>query len=926
LSGLFRARAQALSSKKKRGLKMQRIGVIGAGHVGLVTAAVFADLGNKIICQDSDRQKIKKLKKGDLPIYEPGLSKLIKKNVKAKRLSFTHNLPEVVNKCFIIFICVGTPPRQDGSADLSSVENVTRKIAQNMKEYKIIVGKSTVPVETGEWIRRTILMHNRRKVEFSIVSNPEFLREGSAIKDTLYPDRIVLGVEDKKAEKIMRELFKPIKAPIVVTNIKTAEMIKHASNSFLATKISFINAVGHICEKVGADVIKVADGMGLDRRIGRAFLNAGAGFGGFCLRGSEKVIVKEINDRQIQVLSMRDLYKKIANKERYEVLSFDINSKRVKFSKIILVSQRKFSGKLVTIKTRMNKTITATDDHPFIIYEKDGFRKVLAKDLKEGDFLPVFLKLPERGLRKNLNIDLINELQNRRISIDNVKVRPKNKEFKDYKDIILKDLRKINRNKRWRPEDILNNNCMSLKEYLLLEKKGKIPIDRSELSLFTSKGNTTYSSAIITLDKNFCRLLGYYASEGHIHQEQCERGERSRIIFHFNRKEYEYIDDVCNILDNLGISYRKAKQSQFHTVSIIISSRIFAFLIKDVLKCGIDSYTAQIPEIIYSLNKEKKEAFLSGTFRGDGHIAFPQNTQAIVYDFGSISLKLIQGMEFLFHTLGIVPSYKRSRSQKATNFAHFIRISGRDQIKALPLFKDRDMQRRVDQRLLSYKKHIKPTGFKRINSHFGVVKIKKIKQFFRKEEVYSLEVKDTGTFVTGNGLIIHNCFPKDLEAFIYIAKKAGYDFSLLRETAKINREQKQFLVKKVEEAVWIIPGKTIGVLGLSFKPNTDDIRFSVSIDVIRMLQKEGAKIKAYDPQAMQEAKKELKDVKFCRNPYEATRNSDCLLIMTEWDEFRNLDLARIKRLLRQPILIDGRNIFEPEQMNKLGFIYKCIGR
>jgi len=430
---------------------MQRIGVIGAGHVGLVTAAVFADLGNKVICQDSDRQKIKKLKKGDLPIYEPGLSKLIKKNVKAKRLSFTHNLPEVVNKCFIIFICVGTPPREDGSADLSSVENVTRKIAQNMKEYKIIVGKSTVPVETGEWIRRTILMHNKCKVEFSIVSNPEFLREGSAIKDTLYPDRIVLGVEDKKAEKIMRQLLKPIKAPIVITNIKTAEMIKHASNSFLATKISFINAVGHICEKVGADVIKVADGMGLDKRIGRAFLNAGAGFGGFC-------------------------------------------------------------------------------------------------------------------------------------------------------------------------------------------------------------------------------------------------------------------------------------------------------------------------------------------------------------------------------------------------------------------------------------------------------------------------------------------FPKDLEAFIYIAKKAGYDFGLLRETAKINREQRQLLVKKVEEALWIIPGKTIGVLGLSFKPNTDDIRFSVSIDVIRMLQKEGAKIKAYDPQAMQEARKELKNVKFCRNPYEAAQNSDCLLIMTEWDEFRHLDLARIKRLLRQPILIDGRNIFEPGQMNKLGFIYKSIGR
>ncbi|MFH1577869.1 MAG: UDP-glucose/GDP-mannose dehydrogenase family protein, partial [Candidatus Omnitrophota bacterium] len=261
---------------------MQQIGVVGAGYVGLVTAAVFADLGNKVICQDSDRQKITKLQKGIIPIYEPGLKELVKNNLKAKRLNFTHSLPELVNQSLVIFICVGTPPRENGSADLASIENVAYKIAQNMKEYKIIVGKSTVPVETGEWIRRTILMHNRRKVGFSIVSNPEFLREGSAIKDTLHPDRIILGLKDKKAEKVMRALFKPIKAPIVVTDIKTAEIIKHASNSFLATKISFINAIACLCDKVGANVIKVAEGMGLDERIGRAFLDAGCGFGGFC--------------------------------------------------------------------------------------------------------------------------------------------------------------------------------------------------------------------------------------------------------------------------------------------------------------------------------------------------------------------------------------------------------------------------------------------------------------------------------------------------------------------------------------------------------------------------------------------------------------------------------------------------------------------
>jgi UDPglucose 6-dehydrogenase len=430
---------------------MQRVGIIGVGHVGLVTAAVFADLGNKVICQDGDYQKIRKLQKGIIPIYEPGLKELVRKNRKAKRLNFTHSLPEAINKSLIIFICVGTPPRQDGSADLSSVENVVRHIARSMKEYKIIVGKSTVPVETGERIQQTIRRYSRGKIDFSIVSNPEFLREGQALRDTLHPDRIILGVEDKKAEKIIRALFKPIKAPIVITNIKTAEIIKHASNSFLANKISFINAVAQICERVGADVVQVAQGMGLDKRIGEAFLDAGCGFGGFC-------------------------------------------------------------------------------------------------------------------------------------------------------------------------------------------------------------------------------------------------------------------------------------------------------------------------------------------------------------------------------------------------------------------------------------------------------------------------------------------FPKDLEAFIYIAKKSGYDFALLKEVVRINQGQKQLLVKKIEESVWIIRDKTIGVLGLSFKPNTDDIRFSVALDVIRILQNEGARIKAYDPQAIPKAKRELKNIRFCQNPYEVARNSDCLVIMTEWEEFRQLDLGRIKRLLRQPIIVDGRNIFQPRQMSKLGFVYKSIGR
>ena len=430
---------------------MFNIAVIGTGYVGLVTAACLADLGNKVICVDNDYKKVENLKKGIIPIYEPGLAELISKNKKAKRISFGHSIKEATVKSEIIFICVGTPANADGGADLSAIEKVASEIARAINKYKVIVGKSTVPALTGERIKQTIGKMMERRINFDVVSNPEFLREGQAIHDTMHPDRIVIGVESKGAEEIMRKLYKPLKSQIIITNIQTAEIIKHACNSFLSTKISFINAIAHICEKLGADVEKVAQAMGSDKRIAKDFLNAGIGFGGYC-------------------------------------------------------------------------------------------------------------------------------------------------------------------------------------------------------------------------------------------------------------------------------------------------------------------------------------------------------------------------------------------------------------------------------------------------------------------------------------------FPKDLDAFIHLAEKHGYNFELLKSVRKINEEQKRFFIKKIEESLWNIKDKNIGVLGLSFKPNTDDIRNSIAVEIIKILKSAGAKIKAYDPQAIKKAKGELSGVGFCKNPYEVAKNSDCLVIMTEWDEFKRLDLIRIKRLLRQPIIIDGRNIFEPATMKKLGFMYKCVGR
>lgn len=430
---------------------MNNVCIIGSGHVGLVTGACLAELGNKVICVDNDAQGIEGLKEGKIPFYEPGLEELVHRNANNGRLSFTTGIEEGVKASEIIFISVGTPLKPDGTVDMALFEAVSQEISQTIDNYKVVIEKSTVPVKTGEWISKKLKLNSNRGVDFDVVSNPEFLREGSALNDFMNPDRIVIGTASERAIKIMTELYRPLNAPIIITDIETAELIKHASNCFLALKISFINAVATICEKVGADVVKVAEGMGHDRRIGHAFLNAGVGYGGSCL-------------------------------------------------------------------------------------------------------------------------------------------------------------------------------------------------------------------------------------------------------------------------------------------------------------------------------------------------------------------------------------------------------------------------------------------------------------------------------------------PKDLAAFIKIAEDAGYDFQLLKAVCKINDFQQQQIIDKARSQLHGLTGKIIGILGISFKPHTDDIREAPAIHIVEKLQEAGAMVKVYDPQAMRKAMEVLTDVEYCQNPYEVAAGCDALIIITEWDEFKNIDLKRVKLLLRQPIIIDGRNIYDPQEMRKLGFTYCGTGR
>lgn len=256
--------------------------VIGTGYVGLVTGVVFSDLGNDVICVDKNASKIESLNKGIMPIYEPGLEEMVSRNVADGRLQFTTDLEPSVAKSEIVFIAVGTPPQEDGSTDLSYVEDAAKGIARALNKYKIVVNKSTVPVGTGNLVREVIELNKRRQIDFDVVSNPEFLREGSAITDTLCPDRIVIGAPNRVVAMRLLELYAPLERPMIITDVASAEMIKYASNAFLATKISFANAIANICEAAGADVNQVVKGMGLDSRIGLPFLSAGLGYGGSC--------------------------------------------------------------------------------------------------------------------------------------------------------------------------------------------------------------------------------------------------------------------------------------------------------------------------------------------------------------------------------------------------------------------------------------------------------------------------------------------------------------------------------------------------------------------------------------------------------------------------------------------------------------------
>ena len=400
--------------------------MIGTGYVGLVSGVCFSDLGNDVICVDKDNNKISNLKNGKIPIYEPGLEELVKKNIKNNRLNFSTNLKETVRKSDIVFICVGTPTKKNSnSADLSQVYSVGKEISKSINKFKIIITKSTVPVTTGDELEKIISKKVNKKL-FSVVSNPEFLREGEAIRDFIYPDRVVVGSNEEKSKKILRNLYSPLiskGAKYVSTNRRAAELIKYASNAFLATKITFINEIANLCEKTGIDVEDISIGIGLDNRIGSRFLRAGPAYGGSCFPKDTKAIVSTADKFKSNLSVIKSVIK--SNQNRSDLLLKRLHS-------II----KKFNNKNVSF---LGVTFKANTDD----MRDSSSLKIIPYLSKKGAKIKYYDPTGSKKEFNNLkNVEYANSIQNCISGSDIIIIHT---EWNDFKSI---NFRKLSKNKK----------------------------------------------------------------------------------------------------------------------------------------------------------------------------------------------------------------------------------------------------------------------------------------------------------------------------------------------------------------------------------------------------------------------------------------------------------------------------------------------
>jgi UDPglucose 6-dehydrogenase len=872
------------------------IGVFGAGWVGLVTGGCFAELGHEVIVRDVVPDRIAALRAGRLPFHEPDLPDVLARN--RERIRYTLDAEELA-EADTLFVCVQTPPTYSGDADLSFVWTALDDLPR-VERRQVLVMKSTVPVGTGEKVRAAL--EARGLTNIGYVSNPEFLSEGRAVHDFLDPDRIVIGAFAEEDGAAVEALYGGIEAPVVRTDVASAEMIKLAANAFLMTRISFINEIANVCEAVGADVVEVAQGIGLDHRLGPHFLRAGIGYGGSCLTGDETVLVS--HNGRVRLVQLEELYAELEDDDELEVAAWDPRTGTAHLAKVEAMTRREVNGEIVELRTKMGRRVRCTLDHPWIT--REGIKP--AEALTSEDWLP----LARAGIpdSKPLASSLLDHLSAAELDREDVIVRPDMLALERIGARRLQAHLSHRRGAVARSHDVVRTGALRLHE---LDQTG-LSLERA--SVGTCR-NGTYVPSSIEPDESFWRVVGLYLAEGH-----CTRdGARQRLQWSFHpRDEFDLVEEVYTYW-----AERRVRASVSHrptTVTVSVSSRILAAFWLSGLQLGSSCYDHRIPDAIWSASESHKRALLAGMWRGDGSWSFVNGGPSVVLEYGTVSRELADGILRLLADIGIVASLRVGRGAKSTRDTFWIRISGGGQIEQLLDFVPESARPAIIASLVRTKR-IAPCGYTR-NGDSAWVRIAEVARRRFSGAVYSLEVPGVHTFVTTGGLVTHNCFPKDSLALKQLASNSGYHFQLLAAVIEVNELQKRRVIQKLQKHLGRLRGKKVALLGLAFKAGTDDMREAPSLVLASRLLAEGAEVRAWDPVAR--PGELMKGAVLCDSVLEAVTGADAAVIVTEWDELRELASAEVRDAMARPLIIDGRNLLDPQATRSAGFAYEGVGR
>ncbi len=868
------------------------IAVIGTGYVGLVTAVGFAELGSDVWCVDVDADKVARLRSGEIPIYEPGLEETVARN--RERLHFSTELTPALDHARLLFVAVGTPPTYSGDADLSAVNAVVDEMPAS--DRHALVMKSTVPVGTGAAIQRVLAAQGKQG--FAYVSCPEFLKEGSALQDFRAPDRVVIGDDGNWAGDAVAELYAPLDAPLVRTDIASAEMVKLAANAFLATKISFINEIANVCEETGADVLEVARGMGLDHRIGSHFLRPGIGFGGSCFAPGETVLVRHRGRTTLLTLERlwdrvsaehEELEEGLIEPHALEVLAWVPGGEEPLFLPVMCLTRRKYEGELVEVRTKMGRRVRCTPDHGWIVGDGRGGepRFKLAQDLTSEDWLPLALGRGEQWEGTKV-ASLLGAAEVADLSPQQLIVRPRREAIDELVRRPIQERRRV---------------------------------FAGSASVAARTGEVRRTGTELALDLAFWRMVGLYLAEGCAHI-----GDRSwSLIWSFHpTREQHLVDEIVAywMRQNVRCTLYQAPTAR----KVTVSSRLVTTWLIEVIGLGKTCYDQRLPDLIWEQSESAKWALLSGLFEGDGSWSLVNGGPSVIVEFGTVSDELADGVLRLLADVGIVASQRIGRASKSTKDTHWIRIAGAAQVeRAIELVPQRD-RAGVMTSIARQTKRIAPTGYRRFGAGPAWTRITSTSRQSYSGSVYSLEVPYAHTLVTTGTLVSSNCFPKDVSALKQLAGNSGYHFQLLTAVIEVNELQKRRVVAKLEKHLGSLVGSRIALLGLAFKAQTDDMREASSLVLAARLQASGAHVSAYDPIAESQARKLMTGVHFAPSALEALDGSDACILVTEWPEFTQLDWEEVRERMAGRLVIDGRNCVDGVKVAAAGFIYEGIGR